>query len=104
MQDPADGVVDKLGLRVGLVTTFVGDDPETGGDETCPEGIQRPERELGRTVQDRVWKLDNLGMDTGIEESGRLIDSSQGNKIRDAEGIYASDFVCQRTNEKETDT
>ena len=40
VKDPADGVVDKLGLGVGLVTALVGENPKTGGDETCPEGIQ----------------------------------------------------------------
>lgn len=38
-------------------------------------------------------------MNKGIKESGSLVDSSQGNKIRDAGGIYASNFVCQRTKE-----
>ena len=46
MEDPADGIVNELGLGIGLVTAFVGDDPKTGGDETGPEGIQGPEREL----------------------------------------------------------
>ena len=43
-------------------------------------------------------------MNKGIEGNGSLVDSSQGNKIRDAEGIYASNFACQRTKEKETYT
>jgi len=43
-------------------------------------------------------------MDKGIEIGGSLVDSSQGSKICDAEGIYASNFMCQRTREEETDT
>lgn len=37
VQDPSDGVVDLLALGKGLVTTFVGDDPETGSEETHPD-------------------------------------------------------------------
>lgn len=103
MEEPTDGVVDELGLRVGLVTTFMGNDPKTGGDETSPEGIQRPEREFCCAVEDRVWKLNNLRVDRGIEESGGFVDSSQGGKIRDAGGMYALNCTCQRTKE-ETDT
>ena len=82
------------------MATFMGKDPKTSGDQTRPEGIQRPQRKLARAVKDRVWELDDLGMDTTIEESGGLVDSSQGSKIRDAEGTYASESTCQRTREK----
>lgn len=92
MKDPTDGIVDKLGLGVGLVTAFVGDDPKTGGDETSPEGIERPEPKFGGTVKDWVWELNHLRVNTGIEKSGSLIDSSQGNKIRSA-GACASNFT-----------
>jgi hypothetical protein len=37
VQNPSDGVVDLLALGKGLVTTFVGDDPETGSEETHPD-------------------------------------------------------------------
>lgn len=86
MEDPTDGVVNELGLGVGLVTTFVGNDPKTGGDETSPEGIYRPKRKLGGAVEDRGWELNNFRVDTGIEKSSGLVDSSQGNEIRDAGG------------------
>ena len=92
MEDPTDGVVDKFGLGVGLMTAFVGNDPKTGGDETSPEGIERPERKFGGAVEDRVWQSNKLGVNTSIEKSGSLIDSSQGNKIRGA-GICASNFT-----------
>jgi len=83
VEDPADGVVHQLGLGEGLVTTFMGDDPKAGCDETGPEGVQRPEGELGGPVKDRVWELDDFRVDTGIEKRGSLVDSSQGSKIRD---------------------
>ena len=104
MEDPTNGVVDKLGLGVGLVATFVGNDPKTGGDEASPEGIQGPERELGGTVENWVWELDNLRVDKAVEESRSFVDSSQGSEVRDTEVIYASNFRCQRTKGKETDT
>jgi len=43
-------------------------------------------------------------MDTGIKECGGLVDSSQGSKIREAGGIYASKIVRQRTKEKDAHT
>ena len=43
-------------------------------------------------------------MDTGIKESGGLVDSSQGNKIRNAGGIYASKIMRQQTKEKDAHT
>ena len=95
MKDPADGIVHEFRLGVGLVATLVGDDPNASGDKASPEGIQRPERELSGSVEDREWELDDFRMDAGIEKSGNLVDSSQGSKIRDAEGIYALSFVCQ---------
>jgi hypothetical protein len=78
------------------MTAFVGDHPDTGSDEAGPEGIQGPEGEFGGTIKDRVWELDHFRVDAGVNEGGGLVDSSQGNKIRDAEGVYASDLVCQR--------
>lgn len=86
------------------MTTFVGNDPKTGSDKTSPEGIKRPESEFGSTVEDRVWECDNLRVDKGIEESGGLVDSTQGNKIRDTGGIYASIFTCQRAKQNKTHT
>jgi len=40
MQDPTNGIVNKLGLGIGLVAALVGNDPNTGGDEACPESIE----------------------------------------------------------------
>lgn len=81
------------------MTTFMGNDPNTGADETSPEGIQRPEGELGGPIKNRVWELDDFRMNTGIKEGGDLVDSSQGDEICDAGGVYALDFTCQRTKE-----
>ena len=82
----------------------MGNNPKASSDETGPEGIQRPERKFCCTIKDWVRELDDFRMDTGIEESGSLVDSSQGGKIRDAEGVYASELTCHDTKGKETDT
>lgn len=103
VEDPTDGVVDKLGLSVGLVTAFVGDDPKTSGDETSPEGIERPERKFGGAVEDRVWESNNLWVNTGVEKSGSLIDSSQSNKIRGA-GAYVRQISCDNEQRKKRRT
>lgn len=55
MEDPTDSVVDHLGLGEGLVTTFVGDDPETGSEETSEESVKCPDREFGEGVEMGVW-------------------------------------------------
>ena len=39
VEDPTNGVIDQFGLGEGLVATFVGDDPNPGSDEACPEAV-----------------------------------------------------------------
>jgi len=43
-------------------------------------------------------------VDTGINESGGLVDGSQSDKIRDAGVMYASKLVRQRTKERDAHT
>ena len=100
VEDPANGVVDEFGLGVGLVATFMGNDPNASGNETRPEGIERPDGEFSGPVKDGVRELDDFRMDTGINEGGGLVDSSQGSKIRETDGIYALDFRRQRKKRK----
>jgi len=47
VQDPSDKVVDVLAGRVTLVTTLVGNDPETGTEETSHESVSKVESDLG---------------------------------------------------------
>jgi len=42
MEYPADGVVQCLAWREGLVTALVGDDPETCPEKTLHECVDRP--------------------------------------------------------------
>ena len=46
--DPADGVVQHLGGGEGLVAALVGQDPDTGSEETLDDGVQSPEDDAGR--------------------------------------------------------
>lgn len=68
MKNPADRVVDELGLGERLVATFVGDDPETGHDETVGERIEGPERKTSKGVEVRVWQADVLWGDERVNE------------------------------------
>ena len=48
MADPTDSVVQHLGRRESLVTTFVGQDPDTSTDHTLDDGVQSPEGNTSR--------------------------------------------------------
>ena len=43
VKDPAHSVVEGFGGREGLVPAFVGEDPETGGEDALEEAVERPE-------------------------------------------------------------
>lgn len=43
VENPANGVVKSLGGREGLVTTLVGNDPETGTEQALEDGVEGPE-------------------------------------------------------------
>lgn len=43
VENPANGVVKSLGGREGLVTTLVGNDPQTGTEQTLEDGVECPE-------------------------------------------------------------
>lgn len=101
VENPTNGIVDKSRLRESLVTTLMGNNPKSSGDETGPERIERPEGKFCCPVKDWEWELDYLRMDMSIEEGGGLVDSSQGGKIGDAEGMYASELTCHDTKGKD---
>jgi len=46
VQDPSDRVVDLLGRRERLVSAFVGNDPDTGTEETSHKLVQCPKGDL----------------------------------------------------------
>lgn len=48
MKDPANGVVESLGRREGLVTTLVGDNPKTSTEQTLENGVESPEASSDR--------------------------------------------------------
>ena len=47
VENPSDTVVDGLGRRVGLVTALVGDNPDTGTEETRGNLVADPESDTG---------------------------------------------------------
>ena len=53
MQNPTDGVVNRLRLGEGLMSTLMSDDPNACGEQTRPEAVQRPEGDSRSSVQ--VW-------------------------------------------------
>lgn len=54
VEDPSDSVVDSLAGGECLVTTFVGNDPKSGGGETGAESVKRPERTRCNPVEGRM--------------------------------------------------
>lgn len=63
MQNPADGVVGELAGGECLMTTLMGDDPETSADETSAEVIEEPSGTSGDLVERWVWQVDVFGGD-----------------------------------------
>lgn len=101
MKDPSNCVVDKLRLRVCLVPALVRNNPETGGDKTDGESVQRPKREAGKGVQVRTGQGDVVGGDTRVEERGALVDNSQEDEIPDTVKITRQ---TRRKGLRRTDT
>lgn len=91
--DPADGVVQDLGGREGLVTTLVGQDPNTGTDETLDDGIQSPEDDTGRKAGNSlrgdivVEEVEDGGQNEHVPEDivqtgdSRAVEAVSGNGI-----------------------
>lgn len=53
--DPANSVVQDLGGRESLVATFVGQNPDTGTNETLHNGVHGPEGDAGREKGHGLW-------------------------------------------------
>lgn len=85
VKDPADGIVDELGLGERLVTAFVGNNPETGHDETVGERIERPEGETSEGIEVRMGKVELLRCDERVEVLGTLADASDEEKVPDTD-------------------
>lgn len=62
MQDPADGVVEQLGLREGVVSALMGENPYASAEQALEDCVQAPENEPYRIG----WNV--LGSDKGVEE------------------------------------
>ena len=81
MKDPADKVVDRLGLREGLVTTFMCDNPDASTKKTGEERVECPDRELGECVKVRIRKGDVLWSDQCVKIFGYLPGNTDGSQV-----------------------
>ena len=52
VEDETDGVVEDLGWREGLVTTLVGQNPDTRTEQTLENGVQSPQSRTNRQRRD----------------------------------------------------
>ena len=67
MEDPAYSVVNRLAGGERLVTTLVGDNPESGSREADAEAVERPEAEFGEAVEGGVREVEVFGSDERVE-------------------------------------
>ena len=81
MENPADSVVDCFRLGEGLMSTLVSDNPNAGGEQTCPEAVQRPEGDSRGSVQVWVWQRDNGRIDEGFNVGGGLVDAPDHEQV-----------------------
>lgn len=90
MQNPANCVVDKLGLRERLVTALMSQDPEAGHDKTVRERIKRPQSKASERVEVGVRKADVLGRNKRVRVFGSLVNGGDQDEIPDTDGQRVS--------------
>lgn len=73
MQHPTDDVVEELGLGKGLMSAFVSNDPQACSHEAGPKAIKRPKGELDSAVEERMRKLQCLGLDESVQVGSGVI-------------------------------
>jgi hypothetical protein len=84
VEDPTDGVVDCLRLGKRLVTALVGDDPETSGEETGPEGIERPEGETCDGIEERMGQGQRGRVDERVQVLSQPVEAVDDRHVPDA--------------------
>ena len=105
VKDPADKVVDRLGLREGLVTTFMCDNPDAGTKKTGEERVECPDRELDECVKvwarkgDVFWsdqRVEIFGCLPGNTDSGQVTDTMVDRAVvrRGTRGVAAKRLTC----------
>lgn len=72
VQNPTDGVVDQTGIREGLVTTLVSQNPDTGTEKTLDDGVCGPSSESQAAVWQR-WNI-SVGDVTNGEHGGDVLE------------------------------
>lgn len=78
VQDPTNGIVDRLGLRVGLVTALVSNDPDTRHDETLGETVQGPSCKSRDGSLDASADIRSQGGSTKVDGLERRVDVAGG--------------------------
>lgn len=75
MKDPANAVVDKLGLRKRLVTALVSNNPEASRKETRAEAVEGPKREACSGIEQGVWEGKMRWGNESVQITCGLVDS-----------------------------
>ena len=83
VEEPTDGVVDRLGLGKRLVTALVGDDPEAGAEESDKEGVERPEGEARGGVEVGAGEREVFWGEERVEVAGGGVKAADDDHIHD---------------------
>lgn len=96
MKNPSYRVIDKLALRESLMSALVGNNPESGSDQTSRETVERPKSKTEDTIESRIGKLEVCGGYPRVEEGSGLIDHCEKEDVPNAiRNRLASDFQWQ---------
>lgn len=95
VEDPAGDVVDEARVGEGAVATLVGNDPETGSEETLEDGVDGPETSTGRSGGDVLGghkvvpdgecggEEDHIAEDVAVASEGGALEAVLGDGIVD---------------------
>jgi len=75
MKDPANAVIDKLGLRKRLMTTLVSNNPKASCKETRAEAVECPKREACSGIEQRVREGKMRWGNKSVQITCGLVDS-----------------------------
>ena len=83
VEDPSDGVVDRLALRERLVSALVGNNPEARREEADKEGVERPEGEARGGVEVGAGEREVLWGEERVEVAGGGVKATNDDHIHD---------------------
>lgn len=95
--DPADGVVEDLVGREGLVAALVGQNPQTSTEETLEDGVQSPEqytsRHRGHRLRGHVFVEYVEGSGQRSEIAGDVAKTTNGGALKAVLGNGIADLL-----------